>query len=89
MHCLKLLLTNETTNYHRNGFLKEIMPDITMCTGGDCPAKETCYRFKATPSEYRQSFFTKPPWNFVNGCEHYWPVVAKSQVKRINIQTGK
>lgn len=46
------------------------MPDITMCSGVDCPYKEQCYRFTAKPSEY-QSYFLNPP---INGdkCDHYW-----------------
>jgi len=48
------------------------MPDITLCEGTDCPLKETCYRYKATPSEYRQSYFQEPPYNKEEGkCEHY------------------
>lgn len=46
------------------------MPDISMCTGVGCPLKETCYRYKAKPNEYWQSFFMKPP--FEKGkCDHY------------------
>lgn len=32
------------------------MADITMCVGADCPLRETCYRYTATPNEHRQSF---------------------------------
>jgi len=32
------------------------MPDITMCTNKTCPLHESCYRFKATPSEVYQSY---------------------------------
>lgn len=57
------------------------MPDITMCSGEGCVIKEDCYRFKATPNEYRQSYFTEPP--HIKGeipfkcpreayCLHYW-----------------
>jgi len=46
------------------------MPDITMCEGGNCPAKSTCYRAVATPSEHRQSYFTVPPRDNDN-CYHY------------------
>jgi hypothetical protein len=54
------------------------MPDITMCPGGECPLKETCYRFKANPSSW-QSFFHEPPYKieyYSEGknisCEYYW-----------------
>jgi hypothetical protein len=47
------------------------MPDITMCPGTNCPQKENCYRFTATPSEYYQSWFTKSP--IKDGkCDMYW-----------------
>ncbi len=52
------------------------MADITMCEGTNCPKKETCYRFTAKPSEYRQSYFTTPP---INGdvCEYFWDTAPK------------
>lgn len=56
------------------------MPDITMCTGENCSLKETCYRYKAEPSEYRQSYFVKPPYVIQFGedsCKHYWPIKEK------------
>jgi hypothetical protein len=67
-----------------------------MCTGDGCPLKDTCYRFKATPSEYMQAFFTKPPWTANEqmlpgvkvGCNYYWPVESKSQLKRLDAQNG-
>jgi len=55
------------------------MPDITMCTGGDCPQRHQCHRHTATPSGYRQAYFTKPPWSVRAGldaptmeCDHFW-----------------
>ena len=32
------------------------MADISMCQGGKCPRKETCYRFTAPANPYRQSY---------------------------------
>ena len=49
------------------------MPDITMCSGLNCPLKETCYRFKAMTTVYGQSYFSKPP-NKEDECEYYWDV---------------
>ena len=51
------------------------MPDITMCKGEACSIKESCYRYKATPNEYRQSYFVEPPFKKkMSGtdCEHFW-----------------
>ena len=56
------------------------MPDITMCKGENCPMKETCYRYKATPNEHRQSYFIKPPFEMVEGrieCPLYWEINTK------------
>ena len=52
------------------------MADITMCNGKECTKKETCYRFKAKPCEYRQSYFFSPPFEIdkkgQTKCEYYW-----------------
>ena len=51
------------------------MPDIRMCQGGDCPLKDNCYRFTATPNEWRQSYFSNTPWEEEEkNCEYYIPV---------------
>lgn len=65
------------------------MPDITMCEGTGCPAKESCYRFTAKPSEFRQSYFVKPPYE--NGkCTHYWGENAEAVWKQLkDIVNGK
>lgn len=47
------------------------MPDITMCSGGECPLKETCYCFTATPDEYWQAYFTEVPYKD-GKCDYYW-----------------
>lgn len=61
------------------------MADITMCSGTDCPQKESCYRFTAKPSEYRQSYFMEAP--IKDGkCDMYWGENAESiwnQLKEI------
>ena len=46
------------------------MPDIAMCFGDNCPAKELCYRYTAKADEY-QSYFANPPFNN-NKCEFFW-----------------
>ena len=47
------------------------MADITMCEGRGCEIKHTCYRHKAEPNKYRQSYFTESPIKD-SGCEYYW-----------------
>ena len=47
------------------------MADITKCQGTDCALKESCYRYLAPVTEWRQSWFSEFP--FKNGkCDHYW-----------------
>ena len=58
------------------------MPDITMCSGKDCPLKETCYRYKAKPDEY-QSYFMEPPYKD-GECNHYWEMDKKNTNERQN-----
>tara|TARA_R110000782_G_scaffold138615_1_gene231165 strand:+ start:973 stop:1125 length:153 start_codon:yes stop_codon:yes gene_type:complete len=48
------------------------MADISMCEGKGCEAKETCYRFKATPNKHRQSYI-KPDIRS-GGCDYYWNI---------------
>jgi len=54
-----------------------------MCSGLNCPLKQTCYRYKAMPNVYRQSYFSKPPL-LKDGCEYYWDVDI--QLKDLFIQ---
>jgi len=51
------------------------MSDITMCSGTNCPKKEECYRCTAYANEYRQSWFSEPPFKIVDDkftCEMFW-----------------
>ena len=51
------------------------MPDITMCKGLKCPSKEKCYRFKAKPTEHRQSYFANTPKLNKDGkCDYFYPL---------------
>lgn len=54
------------------------MPDISMCEGGECPLKEKCYRFKAKPSKYRQSYFEKPPYK-KDKCDYFAEIWEKTK----------
>lgn len=47
------------------------MPDITMCAGFNCPKRENCYRFTATPNPYHQSYFSDAPWTGTT-CPEFW-----------------
>ena len=51
-----------------------LMPDISMCQGRNCPQKETCYRYKATPDKYWQSWAEFDTAREEDGlpCQYYW-----------------
>jgi len=48
------------------------MPDISMCSSNTCPLKESCYRFTATPSPFRQSYGGFKYDEVTKECKHYW-----------------
>lgn len=51
------------------------MADITMCKGEMCAKKETCYRYTAPVTEYRQAYFVASPINMLSGkCNEYWEI---------------
>lgn len=64
------------------------MPDITKCSGDECPKKQSCYRYTAKASDY-QSFFMTPP--IKDGeCDHYWGEQSQSIMNQLNdIVNGK
>lgn len=64
------------------------MADISMCEGGDCPKKERCYRFKATPNPYRQSYMEYAGQDGKTECPDFWEVRSKSEMKRLDCQLG-
>jgi hypothetical protein len=46
-----------------------------MCKGGRCPFKEKCYRFTAPANEFRQSYFSKEPFDKeANKCDYLWTI---------------
>lgn len=54
------------------------MSDISICEGKDCPLKENCYRYKAVPNPYRQSFFANIPYDLKEKkCEYFWEINKK------------
>jgi hypothetical protein len=69
------------------------MPDITMCNGNYCELSSTCYRYKAEPSKYMQSYFIKEPNDGLE-CEYYWELECKychlkNGVHKISCPTNK
>ncbi len=59
------------------------MPDISMCKNKNCELKENCYRYRAIPSEYMQSYA-----EFENTkekeCEYYQPLKEGDRIVTID-----
>lgn len=45
-----------------------------MCNGNYCELRDTCYRYKAEPTPYRQAYFAKTPVFLSYQCDYYWKV---------------
>ncbi len=55
------------------------MSDISMCSNTKCPLKEKCYRFKAVPNKYRQSYMS---YKYEDGnCPDFYPINKEHEVK--------
>ena len=46
-----------------------------MCKGNNCNIKDNCYRFKAKPSDFRQSWFCESPNIDDLNCDYYWEII--------------
>jgi hypothetical protein len=58
------------------------MPDIAMCNGSGCASANECYRFRAIPNEYRQSYFNTPP--IKDGrCDYFAPIEGRTHLQPI------
>lgn len=60
------------------------MPDISMCSGLECPLKETCYRYKATPASWQSYLVDVPYDNIKNSCEYHMAIWKKQTVTNSN-----
>lgn len=59
------------------------MPDISMCSGEGCEKRKSCYRFKAKANEFRQAYFSTPPFDKESKvCEYYWLDEVKKKSKK-------
>jgi len=49
------------------------MADISKCNDIHCPSKRICYRFTATPSEFRQSWIQTNRQADAYNCNLFYP----------------
>tara|TARA_R110002020_G_scaffold15980_3_gene56754 strand:- start:1371 stop:1559 length:189 start_codon:yes stop_codon:yes gene_type:complete len=52
------------------------MPDISMCEGKHCKLKQHCYRYRAIPNKYRQSFIVLDKES-QQDCEYFYDIRDK------------
>ena len=69
------------------------MADITMCPGLGCEIKQDCYRFTATPTPERQSFFCEPPYLLKEEtskfkCKYFWLKQENKPKRKGNYSMG-
>lgn len=57
------------------------MPDITMCRNKECISRESCYRFKAHPSDH-QNFGAFPLRPGEVKCSYFWPIEKPTDQKQ-------
>ena len=50
------------------------IPDITMCSSGNCEMREKCYRVRAKPGKYQSWSNFEYTCNENNGFEDFIPV---------------
>jgi len=66
------------------------MADITMCVGTNCPQKESCYRYTAPVSDFRQSWFCECPLKSDGKCDMYWGEKSENIFNQLkDITNGK
>ena len=63
-----------------------VMPDMSICTGEECPLRNTCYRYRANASTLMQYYFTEVPYNVEEDkCDFYYPLRQK-QENNLNLE---
>lgn len=54
------------------------MPDISMCLNNDCSIKDSCYRFKAIPSDYQ--YYCDFKFNPNGSCDDFLHIIDTEDV---------
>ena len=58
------------------------MADITMCKNENCPVKDTCFRYLATPSQYQAYYVFDENSN--EPCDSYWECETEEILNKFN-----
>lgn len=54
------------------------MTDITMCRNEDCELRNECFRFRAEPNQYWQSYFMDDPKPINGNCNDFMKIFENS-----------
>ena len=59
------------------------MPDYALCTNDECQKKDNCFRFRAVPSEFMQSYAAFEPVQKMSGisCDGFIPLYNMTHYK--------
>lgn len=63
------------------------MPDISMCLHKSCPARDTCYRFRAIPSPRGQSYMGRTVPEGADRCSSFVAVAPGDYLKPVQRAT--
>lgn len=55
------------------------MVDVTLCVNNHCPLRDKCYRYRAIPDKYWQSYskfepHTNTGWKDGFECDYFWQI---------------
>lgn len=55
------------------------MVDVTLCMNNHCPLRDKCYRYRAIPDKYWQSYSKFEPhkstgWKGGYECDYFWQI---------------
>lgn len=68
------------------------MPDISMCSNGNCPLRTLCYRYRAVPSPQGQSYTWFGPKYIGPGkvdCEWFAIIAPGDRLRSMDEIEGK
>lgn len=60
------------------------MVDIAMCDNDKCLVKDTCFRYRATPSQYQTYFIVAKEEKDATTCSEYWEVTSEENLEKLN-----
>lgn len=63
---------------------ERLMADIAMCNNPNCRICESCFRHKATPSEYQCYFMVTKPVENEADCDEYWKILDDKELRRLD-----